>query len=200
MFHIRFTKEACAGGKLTLIHGDVLELKRAELGLKENEYAVVANIPYYITGAILESFLQYEPRPSRMILLVQKEVADRIMARDAKESILSMSVKAFGTPKMIAKVPPGAFTPPPTVDSAILEISAISNERFLQSKADIADFFKILRVGFAHKRKFLKSNLKETVPIEKLEKTWGVLGLNEKARAEDLSPDQWFAIARELEA
>ncbi len=100
--------------------------------ISDTNYALVANIPYYITGAILEKFLEHEPRPNRMVLLVQKEVAERIVAHDKKESILSISVKAFGTPKIIARVPPGAFTPPPTVDSAILTIENISDALFLE--------------------------------------------------------------------
>ena len=120
----RFAAEV-ADGRLVIQYADILETDRASFGLKNGEYALIANIPYYITGAILESFLEYEPRPNRMVLLVQKEVAQRIVARDGKESILSVSVKAFGAPKLVDTVPPGAFTPPPTVDSAILAIENV---------------------------------------------------------------------------
>ncbi|MDE2172684.1 MAG: 16S rRNA (adenine(1518)-N(6)/adenine(1519)-N(6))-dimethyltransferase, partial [Patescibacteria group bacterium] len=89
-----------AEGRLNLIHGDVLESDTSLLASCPTPYALVANIPYYITGAILEKFLEYGPQPDRMILLVQKEVAERIVAHDGKESVLSLSVKAFGRPRI----------------------------------------------------------------------------------------------------
>ena len=190
--------ESIGAKRLELIQADILETKRAELGLNERGYAVVANIPYYITGAILESFLEYSPRPSRMILLVQKEVAERILARDGKESILSISVKAFGMPTIIAKVPPGAFTPPPTVDSAILAITGISDGFFMKYDVQVGRFFETLHAGFAHKRKFLKRNLETVAAPEKLDFAWKKTGLNEKARAEDLALEQWFKMCAEL--
>jgi 16S rRNA (adenine1518-N6/adenine1519-N6)-dimethyltransferase len=191
----RFSNEL-ATGKFVLHRADILETDRASFGLKNGGYAVVANIPYYITGAILESFLEYKPRPNRMILLVQKEVAERIVARDGKESILSISVKAFGTPKIIAAVPRGAFTPPPNVDSAILAIENISDIGFKKKDVPIKRFFEVLKTGFAHKRKFALRNL-ESVFTDKGSalKAWGNAGLNEKARAEDLTLDQWFDIS-----
>lgn len=201
-------------GKLKLIHGDVLDsnifdfvstifnpksqiANRMDSHLRGNDkkYALIANIPYYITGAILEKFLEYEPRPSRMVLLVQKEVAERIVARDGKESILSVSVKAFGVPKLVAKVPPGAFTPPPTVDSAILAISDISADQFKQKNVDISRFFEIVRAGFAHKRKFLIRNLEAVIPAETLGEIWQKNNLNYKVRAEDLKVEEWVEIA-----
>ncbi len=183
-------------GKLTLVHADILEVDRTTLGLSNNHYALVANIPYYITGSILETFLEYAPRPNRMVLLVQKEVAERIISRDGKESILSISVKAFGTPHIVATVPPGAFNPPPSVDSAILAIENISADRFEQGTIDIRHFFSIVKTGFAHKRKILKSNLGELLGKEKVSELWAKNGLDEHIRAEDLLLDQWFKLAQ----
>ncbi len=194
----------CATGNLFLTQGDILD----ENTFKSNQspltnasngsYALVANIPYYITGAILEKFLEHEPRPNRMVLLVQREVAERIVARPAdgedrgKESILSISVKAFGTPKIVARVPRGAFTPPPTVDSAILSIENISDAYFKEGNIDIRDFFEAVRAGFAHKRKFLKRNLEAVMHSDQLEAVWKRSGLNDKIRAEDAALEQWF--------
>jgi 16S rRNA (adenine1518-N6/adenine1519-N6)-dimethyltransferase len=170
--------------------------------IKNNSYALVANIPYYITGAILEKFLEHEPRPNRMVLLVQKEVAERIVAHDKKESILSISVKAFGTPKIIARVPPGAFTPPPTVDSAILSISNISDKLFSSNSSknvdipsDITRFFSIVKAGFAHKRKFVTRNLEAVLSKSEIENIWEKLKLNPKLRAEDMTVEQWVNIS-----
>lgn len=179
----------------SLIQGDILAWDRAEAGLTEGGYAVVANIPYYITGAILESFLEYGPRPDRMVLLVQKEVAERAVARDGKESLLSVSVKAFGAPRIVAPVPRGAFVPPPTVDSAVLAIEDISAERFEAKGIDIKGFFSILKAGFAHKRKYVKRNLERVLPAADIARRWASIGLDEKIRAEDLSLDDWLRIA-----
>lgn len=182
-------------GSLVLHHADILEADVKVFGLEDEDYALIANIPYYITGAILEKFLEYSPRPSRMVLLVQKEVADRIVANDGKESVLSISVKAFGTPKMIAKVPPGAFTPPPNVDSAILSIENISDAKFTEKSLEIRRFFKIVKAGFAHKRKFLKRNLEAAMDAGKLNSIWQELKLDEKIRAEDLKTENWISIS-----
>jgi 16S rRNA (adenine1518-N6/adenine1519-N6)-dimethyltransferase len=190
-----------ASGKLKLIHGDILEFDRAALGLTDGGYAVVANIPYYITGAILESFLEHSPRPRRMILLVQREVAERIIARDGKESILSVSVKAFGTPRIVAIVPPGAFTPPPTVDSAILEISNINSP---DAKARFTDheharhFFRIVKAAFAHKRKFALRNLEILFDREILERAWADTSLAPNIRSEDIPVEKWVELANAL--
>ncbi|MCX6718827.1 MAG: 16S rRNA (adenine(1518)-N(6)/adenine(1519)-N(6))-dimethyltransferase RsmA [Candidatus Taylorbacteria bacterium] len=181
-------------GNLAILSEDILKLNKHSIGLEERGYAVVANIPYYITGMILQSFLEYSSRPDRMILLVQKEVADRIVARDGKESLLSISVKAFGTPSIIAKIPPGAFTPPPTVDSAVLAIRNISDRYFSEKDIDIQRFFEIVRAGFAHKRKVLIRNLETVMEPAKLKEIWTDLALNEKVRAENLRLEDWLEI------
>ncbi|MDE2037607.1 MAG: ribosomal RNA small subunit methyltransferase A [Patescibacteria group bacterium] len=193
----RFAGEI-ADKRLRLIEGDVLETDRAALGLSEGTYAVVANIPYYITGAILGSFLEKGPRPSRMVLLVQKEVAERIVARDGKESVLSISVKAFGRPRIVARVPRGAFVPPPTVDSAIIAIEEIAGAPFGGDSARIGRFFAVVKAGFAHKRKLLKRNLEAVADASSLEKAWGSFGLSTDARAEDVSVETWLGIAESL--
>jgi 16S rRNA (adenine1518-N6/adenine1519-N6)-dimethyltransferase len=192
---VRFFDQLKTSG-LILHRADILEMDRGAVGLKEGAYAVVANIPYYITGAILESFLEYEPRPSRMVLLVQKEVAERIVARNGKESILSISVKAFGTPRLIAEVPRGAFTPAPNVDSAILAIDNVSAGRFDGDPQKIRHFFDILKSGFAHKRKFALRNLESALGGQDLAlRAWKNAGLNEKIRAESIGLDGWTTLA-----
>ncbi len=203
-----FTTE-CESGQLTVVHGDILELRKAQSASNGTggdtkpiislPYAVIANIPYYITGSILQSFLEFTPRPTRMVLLVQKEVAERIVARDSKESILAISVKAFCNAKIIANVPRGAFTPPPNVESAILSLENITDERFVQNNVEISRFFRILKAGFAHKRKYLKRNIEEVLSADeilKLSAKWTELNLDEKVRAEDLELDTWFKLAK----
>jgi 16S rRNA (adenine1518-N6/adenine1519-N6)-dimethyltransferase len=181
--------------QLQIIRGDVLENTPDDL--PKDTFKVVANIPYYITGAILEKFLEGETRPTSMVLLVQKEVAERIVARDRKESVLSISVKAFGEPRLIAKVPRGAFTPPPTVDSAILAIENISDGLFVKNGLDIKRFFEIVKAGFAHKRKFAIRNLETVVEKEKLEKIWEARGYDPKIRPEDMAVGDWIGIIQD---
>lgn len=180
--------------QLALTHGDVLE--DSSNSVPNEPYLIVANIPYYITGAILEKFLENDHKPNRMILLVQKEVADRITTKDDKESILSISVKAFGTPKMVAKVPRGAFTPPPNVDSAILSIENISDKLFVENNVKISSFFAVVKAGFAHKRKYTISNLGEIMAKNKLEEIWSTLNIDPKIRSEKMTLENWIGIAK----
>ena len=184
-----------AGGRLELIHGDIrnwdFEMHLNSRYSVKDGYVVVANIPYYLTGEIFRMFLEASNQPSSMTLLVQKEVADRIVARDKKESILSLSVKAYGTPKREFLVPRGAFIPAPNVDSAVLTIRNISRNNFATKKEE-EQFFKLLHAGFAHKRKFVRSNLKGFLS----EKALRVAGVHEGARAEDLTLSTWLKLAR----
>src|ERR1035437_7740146 len=124
-----FVKEISLG-KLKLVQDDILTINPSDLGLEKGNYIIVANIPYYITGEILRKFLTAQDRPSRMVLLVQKELAKRIVAADKKESILSISVKAYGEPKYIDTVPKRFFRPIPKVDSAIILIDRINKSFF----------------------------------------------------------------------
>lgn len=180
--------------QLKIIRGDILENTPEDL--PKNPFKLVANIPYYITGAILEKFLEHGPRPHKMVLLVQKEVAERIVARDKKESVLSISIKAFGEPDLVAKVPRGAFTPAPTVDSAILAIENISDEKFAKDNIDIKRFFQIVKAGFAHKRKYAIRNLEAAIEKGELEKIWQINNLDSKIRPENIAPEKWILIAK----
>lgn len=182
-----------AHGQLTLIHGDILEFDPQTYHLKPNNYKLIANIPYYLTGQIIRTFLESKNKPERMILMLQKEVATRIVARDKKESILSIAVKVYGTPKLIKKVPARYFTPAPKVDSAILSIENISNKNF-PNKASEKHFFEVVRSGFAHKRKFLAGNLKNLFGNKALDVLTNA-NIPQNARAEDLSLNQWLAIS-----
>jgi 16S rRNA (adenine1518-N6/adenine1519-N6)-dimethyltransferase len=178
--------------QLRIIRGDILENTPDDL--PKIPFKLVANIPYYITGAILEKFLEHGPGPQKMVLLVQKEVAERIVARDGKESVLSISVKAFGEPHLITKVPRGAFTPAPTVDGAVLAIENISDERFAKGNIDIKRFFQIVKAGFAHKRKYAIRNLEAIIEKEKLEKIWNSNKFDLKIRPEDMTVGEWLKV------
>jgi 16S rRNA (adenine1518-N6/adenine1519-N6)-dimethyltransferase len=179
---------------LILIEDDCLNFNPKEYNLEPGKYKLIANIPYNITGAIFRKFLEEETQPERMVLLVQKEVAFRIVARDNKESILSLSVKAYGTPKYILKVPKRFFTPAPKVDSAIIAITNISKSNF-KEESDEAAFFKLIHAGFAHKRKVVRKNLETLLPTHTISIVFQDLGIASEARAENLSLPTWIAIA-----
>ncbi len=155
-------------------------------------YKIIANIPYNITGAILKKFLTEKHQPLMMVLMVQNEVAKRIVARDGKESILSISVKAYGEPKIIMKVPARYFTPAPKVDSAVIVIKNISRRVFEENKIDEEKFWQIVKIGFAHKRKKLSGNLKNILPKEQS----SVLNQYKDERAEDLSLKDWITLVK----
>ncbi len=177
-------------GQFTLIEGDVRDFDPVTSVPKS--YVLAANIPYYITGEIIRHFLETSHQPRAMALLIQKEVAERIVARDEKESILSLSVKAYGTPSIVKKVPKGCFNPPPSVDSAILLVRSISRDFF--SDFSEKDFFTVVRAGFAAKRKLLASNLSKVLPDARVALT--TCDIAEKARAEDVPLEKWGALAR----
>ncbi len=160
------------------------------------KYKLVANIPYYITGQLIRIFLESNNQPESMTLLLQKEVAERIVAKNKKESLLSLSVKAYGVPKYIRTVGRGAFTPSPNVDSAIIHISGISKKNFESVSEE--KFFEILHLGFAHKRKQLLPNLSEKYPREKITEVFEKIGLDSKCRAEDIAIDTWIRLCLEL--
>jgi 16S rRNA (adenine1518-N6/adenine1519-N6)-dimethyltransferase len=189
-------KDAIGSKKLELIHGDILEFEPSKYGLKSGEYKLVANIPYYITGLVIQQFLTSETQPTLMVLLLQKEVAQRIVTRDKRESILSVSVKVYGNPYYIGTVKAKYFSPEPKVDSAIILVDDISKEFF--TRFSERDFFDVVKAGFAHKRKVVISNLKKIFPEKDFEKIFDDLLLNRKIRAENLTIEQWKEITIQM--
>jgi 16S rRNA (adenine1518-N6/adenine1519-N6)-dimethyltransferase len=173
--------------KLILVEADILNFEIEKIIGKE-KYKIIANIPYNITGAILKKFLTEKKQPELMVLMVQNEVAQRIVARNKKESILSTSVKAYGEPKIITKVPARYFSPAPKVDSAVLLIKNISRKFFVENKISEQKFWEILHAGFAHKRKKLSNNLKIFLTKEK--------NFYSNNRAEELSLEDWVKILK----
>jgi 16S rRNA (adenine1518-N6/adenine1519-N6)-dimethyltransferase len=233
----KFEKEI-SNNQLSLVHGDILDFKNFEWRLSdadgrrvsENfsrnftraqretlgernfqnpEYRIVANIPYYITGQVIRKFLEAENQPSSMTLLVQKEVAERITAKDGKESLLSLSVKSYGEPKYVKTVKRGSFDPAPNVDSAIIHISDISRKNFRKDspcESYVANapekfeqkFFELLHAGFAHKRKQLLPNLSALYSKDTLSCAFEKLSIPLKSRAEDVSLENWLKLCKFL--
>lgn len=183
-------------GKIEIIEQDILEF---EPNLEKREYKVIANIPYYITGAIIRKFLSTQNQPKKMVLLIQKEVAERIIARNKKESLLSISVKAYCEPRIEKNVSAGSFVPAPKVDSAIISFQNISKKIFSENNLSEETFFKIIHIAFSHKRKTLRKNLEILFEKETIDKKLQEMTLDPKIRAEDLSIDDWVKLIKSLE-
>ena len=183
-----------AWGQLEVINTDIREVDPGAYGLTKGHYTIAANIPYYITGEIIRSFLTAQAQPHTMALLIQKEVAQRIVS--TKESILSLSVKAYGSPRIVLKVSRKEFSPPPEVDSAVLAIGNISRDFF----GDMSEsaFFEVVKTGFASKRKFLANNLAQRFGKETVHYAFAKCSIEEKARAETIPLEKWKHLTQEL--
>jgi 16S rRNA (adenine1518-N6/adenine1519-N6)-dimethyltransferase len=178
-------------GQLTLHHSDARTLDPSRYGLIDHEYMVVANIPYYLSGLLLRRLLESDTQPHTLVFLLQKELVHRIV-RDKKESLLSLSIKAFGDPAYVRTVSRGHFSPPPKVDSAILAIHNISRHR-LNGIAPTT-FFSCLHLGLGNKRKQLIGNLSQEYSRTELETYFRDHNLSLTIRGEDLSLTDWVSL------
>ncbi len=192
-------------GNVELVHGDVLQLDPADWFAAP--YVVVANVPYYITGAILRHLLGAWPRPRRLVLTVQREVADRLTARPPEMSLLAVSVQYYGRVRLVSTVKAGAFWPRPGVDSAVVRIDV--DERHLGGAGEQggegagetaeAAFFRLVRAGFSEKRKQLKNNLRGLgLDDETIAAALATAGIDGRRRAETLTIEEWEALSRAL--
>ena len=178
-----------------VIYQDILTVDIPRL-LKPEPYIVVANLPYYITSAILKHLLENEHRPGRLILTVQQEVAERMIARPDDMSILSVSVQFFGQPKIAMRLKPSVFWPRPEVDSAVITI-----ETYATPPVDVPDtksFFRVVRAGFGQKRKQLKNALGSGLGLDSQATTdlCEQAGVDPRRRAETLSLEEWASLTR----
>ncbi len=178
-----------------------VEARRASSKFQEYGYKIVANLPYQITSAVFRKFLSEEPRPSEITVMVQKEVAERICAPAGEMSLLSLSVQFYGQPEIVAIVPRRAFWPEPEVDSAILKISNI-RDIFAKNEKEISPekFFRLAKIGFSARRKQLQNNLAGGLRLsnKKIKEVLVNLGFDERARAQDLSVDNWVKLVQAL--
>ena len=209
-------------GNVEMVEGDILKLPIADLRLpieddatdddaasrriqdtryriQDTGYKIVANLPYNITSRFLRKFLTAENKPSEMVLMIQKEVAQRICAKAGDMSLLAVSVQFYGEPKIIDYVSKNCFWPSPEVDSAVLRIKLWGDSM----KHDVADdaFFRIVKIGFSSKRKQLANNLAAGLQREKDEMREILVecGLDKKVRAEDLDVSDWVEIVENIE-
>jgi len=180
---------------IEILSDDILKINLSEFlamrGIKK--YKLVSNIPYYITSPIIKLFLEAEIQPEMIVLLMQKEVAERICAKKGDLSVLALSVLLYGEPEMVRTVSHEAFYPAPKVDSTVLKISNISKK---YSVSDYQKIFRIIKIGFSSKRKKLVNNLSAGLKMEKIEveKILSDCNIGASARAQDLEVVDWVKL------
>jgi 16S rRNA (adenine1518-N6/adenine1519-N6)-dimethyltransferase len=192
------------GNVLKVDLSSILSLKREEVvepplfkaGVGGGQYKVIANVPYQITSNIIRKFLEAENKPESMVLMVQKEVAERICASPGDMSVLAVSVQCYADPEIVMRVPRSYFWPAPAVDSAIIKI--VSKEWGVRSREEDEKFFKIVKAGFSSRRKMLIKNLGAVADRKKLLEIFKELGISDKARAQELSVDQWRELVKNI--
>lgn len=178
-----------------IVQGDILSLNPAELVAAHANsavgYLVVANIPYYITSALFRHLLEADIKPDRMVLTVQREVAERICAAPGDMSLLSLSVQVYGHPQVAAHIPAGAFYPPPKVDSAVVRVDLYAQPQIPASELPV--FFRLVKGGFSQKRKTLRNALSGGMRWDTsfAAQLLQAAGIDPMRRAETLSLEEW---------
>lgn len=195
---------------VSIVHADILNVQPAELisASLANEptsspsykstlsYKVVANLPYYITSAVLRHLLESRPRPQQAVLLMQKEVAERICEAPGNLSLLAVSVQFYATPTIVHRIPAGAFYPRPKVDSAVLHLNVHAQPAVAGMDEQL--FFKVARAGFSQKRKQIHNSLRSALQLSKSETTeWlAHAQIDPMRRAETLTIAEWGELSR----
>ena len=180
---------------LEIIFDDILKVNLPQLLADRNiqNYKIIANIPYYITSKIIRLFLETAHQPTELVLMIQKEVAQRIVAPVGKMSLLSTSVQYYAQAEILFDVTKENFNPPPKVDSSVIKISHIQKNNPLEDK----DFFRVVKAGFCARRKTLANNLANSFHLDKkqIEATLEKAGLSPNTRAQELSIENWQNLA-----
>lgn len=179
-----------------IVNQDILKFNPENIG----PYKIVANIPYNISSILLRNFLSAKNKPEAMVLMVQKEVAERIVVKAPDMNMLALSVQFFGEAKIIREVKAGNFWPEPKVDSAVIKITTRKTK---YSPEDEKIFFRLAKIGFAAKRKMLKNNLCGGLKLKgeerkKIEEIFEKINFSSKLRAEDLSLENWEKLFAEM--
>lgn len=183
-------------GNVEVVHGDMLKLDPARL-MGGSGYFVAANIPYYITSAIIRHLLEAAARPRRIALTIQREVAERICAGPGDMSLLALSVQVYGQPSVAARIPAGAFYPPPKVDSAVVRVDLYPQPRIPAER--LGDFFHLIKAGFSQKRKTLRNALSAGLacPPAQAEALLCAARIDPMRRAETLSIEEWQSLVEQ---
>ena len=178
---------------IEIIFGDALKTDFNHF----KDYKIVANLPYYAATAIIRKLLESETKPKLMILMLQKEVAQRICPKSSKMSLLAISIQLYADAKIIDYVSKNAFSPKPKVDSAIIKIKPLTNNR---ESVNIDLFFKIVKAGFSQPRKQLLNNLSKNLKLPKEEiKIWlNNNDIDSIKRGQDLNLNDWLALTKKF--
>ncbi|MBE0697672.1 MAG: ribosomal RNA small subunit methyltransferase A [Anaerolineaceae bacterium] len=173
-----------------IVHADILKIAPGDFIFEDN-YLVVANIPYYITSNLIRHLLEAPQKPNRIVLTVQREVAERITATPNDMNLLALSVQVYGSPKISMRIPAGAFYPPPTVDSSVVRIDLYPQPIISPTQLDI--FFRLAKAGFGQKRKTLRNSLSAGLswPGERTAQLLLKAGIDPQRRAETLGLQEW---------
>ncbi len=192
--------EVAVGLPVEVVQADILAVDLGALMAARDvaTYKVVANLPYYITSAVLRHILEAPLKPTRVVVLVQREVAERIVAKPPDMNLLGVSVQLFGAPRVVARVPAGAFYPPPKVDSAVVRIDVYPQPA--EGVTDTESFFRIVRAGFGQKRKQLRNSLAQglNLPSAQVDAALIAAGIDPTRRAETLTLAEWARLQATL--
>jgi len=188
----RFQNES----KLEIIRENIFDINLKKY-FNDLDYKLISNLPYNITSLVLRNFLVQKPRPKEMVLTIQKEVADRIVANPPDMSILAVVCQYYSQPEIIKTIKPNSFWPQPKVNSAVIKFKNIGKKKY---DIDEGVFLKTVKAGFSAKRKKLTNNLKHILGIlpNHSQKILKKLGLREDIRAQNLAIEDWVVLSKEL--
>ncbi len=182
---------------VNIINADIMNFDLTQLDLQEG-YLIVANIPYYITSALIRKLLQYDTKPKRLVITVQKEVGERICAKQGNHSLLSLSVQLYGKPRISSIIKANSFFPSPKIDSAVIRIDILQD--LVIGREKIPMFFRLIKAGFSQKRKMLRNTISAGMhwSKDKTEEILELAGIDPKARAQTLSIEEWAGLVNLL--
>lgn len=196
-------------GNVTVVTGDILKLFPGEPDSESSSllpgklalpahYRVVANIPYYLTSRLIRRLLESPHPPAEIILMVQREVAERLTARPPRMNLLAISAQLYGEPEMLFAVPRAAFSPQPWVDSALISIRSISPRTLRRAGLSAGEFFRVVRAGFAGRRKTIANALARglVAPKDEIAALLRRAGVDAARRSETLTIGEWFSVTR----
>lgn len=190
-----YLKQRYTGTNVSVINADALDIDFAQLQLEAGQYVIAGNLPYSIAQPLLRHFLESQTKPKRIVAMVQAEVAESIVAKPGEMSLLGVSVRLFGEPRLLFRLAPSAFYPPPRVRSAVVCIEVPPQPRVA---VDTEAFFRVVRAGFSTKRKQLRNALANGLAIDGAVASDVLLraGVEPTLRAQALELEQWASIAR----
>lgn len=181
---------------LTIVSGDALKLS-SEFFRDLGQYRVIANIPYYLTARLMRKLLEEVQSPKEIIVMVQKEVADRIVSAPPHMNLVALAVQLYGEPEKLFDIAKESFWPAPEVDSTVIRISGISDARFASSRVAPREVFRLIRASFQAKRKMVGPTLAKflRMPPRALDPILRQAGISSSARPAEIHPNQWITLA-----